>query len=121
MKKVLHERHIDTNATSTKIMMKLSNLDTYVATVGNCINKFHVHVKTLIQSLPARIYMSMDLLENLFKGYKIILNQEFIKYIKTKEDNYEEVEEFSPDKLMHLADTKFETLKVKGVWNSPIR
>ena len=30
----------------------------------------------------------MDLLANLFKGYKISLDPEYIKYIKTKEDNY---------------------------------
>ena len=39
--------------------------------------------------------MSTDLLEKLFKGYKISLEQEFIKNIKTKEDIYEEGEYYT--------------------------
>ena len=48
-------------------------------------------------------------------------DQECIKYIKTKEDNYEEGEELSPDKLMHLADTKYKALRGELLWNAPIR
>ena len=40
-------------------------------------------------------------------------DQEFIKYIKTKEDNYEEGEELPPDKLLHLVDTKLKIMKEK--------
>ena len=89
LKKVLHESHIDTNATSNEIRTKLSNLDTYIATVGHDIAKFNAHVKVFIQLLLARGEMSTDLMKNLFKGYTMILYQEVIKFIKTKEDNYE--------------------------------
>ena len=36
--------------------------------------------------------MSTDLMVNPFKGYKMSLDQGFIKYIKTKEENDEEEE-----------------------------
>ena len=75
-----------------------------------------MHVKTLIQFLLARGGISADLLENLFKRYKMSSDQEFIKYIKTKEDNYEEGEELPPDKLLHLVDTKLKMMKEKVVW-----
>ena len=68
--------------------MKLSNLDTYIPTVGHDITKFDVHVKTLIQLLLAVGEISTDLLANIFKKYKMISYQEFIKYIKTKENNF---------------------------------
>ena len=55
----------------------------------------------------ARGEISTDLMTDLFKGYKMSLDHDFIKYIKMKEDNSEEGEDLSPDKLMHLADTKF--------------
>ena len=77
----LLESHIDTNPTSTEIKMNLSNLNTYIATVGNDINKFSFYVKSLIQSLLARGDMNSGLIENLFNGYKISLDQNFIKYI----------------------------------------
>ena len=51
-----------------------------------------MHSKTLVQLLLARGEMSTNLLENQLKGYKMTLDQEFIKYIKNKEDNYEEGE-----------------------------
>ena len=75
LKTALRERHIDTNATSTVIKMKLYNLDTYIAPNGNDFTKFNVHVKTLIQSQLARRKMSTDLMAKLFKGYKMILKQ----------------------------------------------
>ena len=66
LKTVLCENHIDTNATSTTISTKLSNLDD--------INNFNEHIKILIKSLLAIRYISMDLLENLLKGYKMSLD-----------------------------------------------
>ena len=54
LKIVLRESHIDTKSTSTSIRMNLSNLDTYIATVGHDVTKFNAHVKTLIQSLISR-------------------------------------------------------------------
>ena len=74
MKTVLRESHIYNNATSTAIRTNLSNIDTYIATVGHDITKFNVHVKILIQCIRARGEMSTDFLANLFKVYKTILN-----------------------------------------------
>ena len=68
IEKALREIHIDTNATSTSIGENLSHLDTYIAAVGRDINKFNVHVKTLIQSLLARREERKDLMADLFKG-----------------------------------------------------
>ena len=73
LKKALREIHIDTNATSTTIRKNLSNLDTNIDTVRHGINKFNVHVKKLIQFLIAKRGVIMDLMEKLFKVYKISL------------------------------------------------
>ena len=79
LKKNLCKRHIDTNATSNSRRKKLSNLNTYISTVRNFVTEFNVHVKQLIQPLLARGEMNTDLLADLFKGYKISSDQEFIK------------------------------------------
>ena len=84
LKTVLHESHIDTKTTSNTSRTKLSNLNTYIDTIGNYIYKFNAQVKTLIQSLLVMRDMSIDMVVNIFKGYKMILDQEFIKYTKTK-------------------------------------
>ena len=45
LKKLLHDSHIDTNATSIAIGTKVSNLDTHIATVGHDITEFNANVK----------------------------------------------------------------------------
>ena len=67
LKTVLCESHIDTKSTSTETRKKLSNLDQYDSTGGNGMNKFNVHVKTLIKSLLSLVDISTDLLDNLLR------------------------------------------------------
>ena len=75
LKTLLREIHIDTNSTTTAIITKLTNLDTYITSYGHYITKFNAHTKARIQSLIARGEIIRFLLANLFKGYKMISYQ----------------------------------------------
>ena len=119
LKVIIRESHIDTNATTTAIRNKMSNLDDYIATIGQDITKFNAYVKSLVTSLEARGETSTDLLSNLFKGYKACSDKEFVLYIKTKEEKYEEGEDIDINKLMLLADNKYKILVEKGAWDAP--
>ena len=119
LKVIIRESHIDTNATTTAIRNKLSNLDEYISTVNQNITKFNAYVQTQITSLETRGETTTDLLANLFKGYAACSDKNFVKYIATKEEKYEEGEELNPKKLMLLADTKYKTLVEKGTWDAP--
>ena len=56
LKIIIHENHLDTNATTNSIRTKLSNLDAYItSTVNSDIGLFNQHVKMLIQSLTATV------------------------------------------------------------------
>jgi len=86
----------------------------------NCdITKFNAYIKDLIDSLTARGEMTNNLLANLFKAYKAVLDREFISYIRKKEDKYEEGAEINTDALMLLADNKFKTFRQAKTWNAP--
>ena len=63
--------------------------------------------------------MTNDLLANLFKAYKAILDCEFISYIHKKEDKYKEGAEVNANALMLLADNKFKTFCQANTWNAP--
>ena len=119
LKVIIRESHLDTNATTQSIRTKLSNLDRYIATIGNDITKFNGYVKGLVQSLAARGERTEDLLSNLFKGYQAVSDRMFLKYIAGKQEKYEEGKLYSPDQLMQLADNKYHLLKEKGTWDTP--
>ena len=119
LKVIIRESHLDTNATTQSIRMKMSNLDEYMSKIGSDITKFNSYVKLLEGSLVARGQKSEALLTNLFKGYMAASDKTFVKYIGEKMDRYEEGEEMSPDKLMQLADNKYRLLKERDEWDAP--
>ena len=101
LKVIIRESHIDTNATTNQIRMKLSSLDTYMLTIECNVATFNEHVKLLIQQLKARNQTTSDLLINLIKGYSAVKNEEFIGWLKRKEEGYEDgTSTMTADELM---------------------
>ena len=119
LKVIIRESHLDTNATTQSIRMKLSNLDDYMIKISSDITKFNSYVKILIRSLEARGQKSEALLTHLFKGYLAASDKAFVRYINDKKDKYEEGKSLSSDKLMQLADNKYRLLKEREEWDAP--
>ena len=119
LKVIIRESHLDTNATTQSIRMKLSNLDDYMAKINSDITKFNGYVKILVRSLEARGQKAEALLTHLFKGYLAASDKAFVRYINDKKDKYEEGKSLSPDKLMQLADNKFRLMKEREEWDAP--
>ena len=119
LKVIIRESHLDTNATTQSIRMKMINLDEYMSKIGSDITKFNGYVKLLEGSLVARGQRSEALLTHLFKGYLAASDKTFVKYINEKMDRYEEGEEITANKLMQLADNKYRLLKERDEWDAP--
>ena len=119
LKVIIRESHIDTNATTQSIRMKLSNLDEYIVKIDSDITKFNNYVKMLISSLQARGQRTEDLLSHLFKGYMAASDKTFVRYIESKKEKYEEGKVLEPDRLMQLADNRFRLLKEREEWDAP--
>ena len=116
LKIIIRESHIDTNATSSAIRLRLSNLDVYINTINDDIPKFNIYVREQITSLAARGQASDDLLTNLFKGYLAVSDRTFHRYIQEKQERYEEGSaDITVNQLMHLAKTKYSIIKEKGM------
>ena len=119
LKVIIRESHLDTNATTQSIRMKLSNLDDHMLKISSDVTQFNGYVKLLVRSLQARGQRSEALLTHLFKGYLAASDKNFVKYINEKKDRYEEGEEIDADKLMQLADNKYRLLKERDEWDAP--
>ena len=121
LKVVIRESHLDTNATTSMIRTKLSNLDAYINTIGNDITKFNGYVQMLIQTLATRGETTQDLLTNLFKGYAACSDKTFVDYIVRKQETYKEgsTAALTAEQLMEMADQKYRTLKSKEIWEAP--
>ena len=119
LKIIVRESHLDTNATSSSIRTKLTDLDKYLPTIGHDIVKFNTYVKLLIDGLRSRGETTQDLLVNLFKGYMACSDKEFVQYVKRKQDAFEEGASIEPDQLMKNAADKYKTLLQRGTWNAP--
>lgn len=119
LKVLIRESYLDSNATTSMIRLKLSNLDSYIHTVGNDISKFNAHVKVLLDTLAARGETTQDLLTNLFKGYGACSDKKFVEYIGLKLSDYEEGKDLTSAELMNLALLKYKTLKSRDIWEAP--
>ena len=119
LKVVIRESHLDTNATTSVIRLKLSSLDNYMPQVGSDIVKFNTYVKLLIDSLHARGETSHDTLVNLFKGYQAVSDKPFSDYINRLQESHEDGNTITADLLMQRASDKYKSLKQAGKWNAP--
>lgn len=120
LKVVIGLSHIDTRATVSAIRMRLSSLDTKMAELQDNIIEFNEHVKTLVSSLQARGERTLDLLVNLFKGYKAVSDKKFVQYIEQREDEYNDGRlNLTADELMTAAELKYKTMVENGLWKQP--
>jgi hypothetical protein len=120
LKVIVRQAHVDTNATKRYLREQLSSLDKYMIEVGSDIQKFNLHVLSLLEQLYARGGMTEDLLTNLLKGYEAASDKEFVKYIKNKEDEYDDGAEITENQLMESALNKFKIRQAKHIWNAPM-
>ena len=75
----IRESYLDSNATSSMIRFRLSELDDYLDEIDNDIIKFNKYVKVLAHNLHARGETTNDLLANLFKAYAACSDQTFVR------------------------------------------
>jgi hypothetical protein len=100
----------------TVIRTRLSSLDTKIVELQDNIPELNVFIKTQTQGLEARGEKTDDLLVNLFKAYKACGDEEFVGWVKFKENAYNEGAPLTPIELMSLADNKYKTQFESGQW-----
>ena len=89
LKIIISKAHVDSRATVTYIRTSLTKLDDKMTELDSNIESFNFFVKAQVKSLAARGESSSDLLINLFSGYKVANDAEFLDFIRRKENDYE--------------------------------
>jgi hypothetical protein len=73
------------------------------------------------KNLAARGETSNDLLINLFKGYKVANDVEFLDFIRRKENEYEEGHDVHANNLIADTTTKFKARTMNHKWAAPTK
>ena len=119
VKIIVKEAHLDTNATLTRIRNEIANLDEYMIKINHNVAKFNLHVQELVSQLNSRGEGSDELLNNLFKAYKVCNDEPFVRYIESKENNYDDGVNITPQNLMDVAGNKYQVRVDNGQWQAP--
>jgi hypothetical protein len=121
LKVIISKAHVDSRATVRVIRTALTNLDDMMMELDSNVQAFNMYVHAQVKSLSARGETSNDLLNNLFKGYKVAADSEFQEFIKRKENEYEEGKDVGVNNLMADAVSKFEARVLTKEWAAPTK
>ena len=121
LKVIIMRAHVDTRATVSFIGTALSSLDTKMVALDSDISKFNAYVKTQVIALEARGETTTDLLVNVFKGYEVAQDANFLDFVKQKKDACDEGADITVTNLMDAAENKFKTRVLLKAWSAPTK
>jgi hypothetical protein len=101
------------------IQERLSSTDKIMEEVAYNVQQFNEKVQDLLNSLYARSQAMSEstLIAHLFKGYKVVPDQEFASYVQQKQNDYDEGGTVQANQLMELVLNKYKILVEAGTWN----
>ena len=89
-----------------------------MSTVNSDIENFNHYVKVNVERLKASGEQTNDIMIILFKAYQVASDGEFLVYVNTKREQYDDGYNISPEELMTSALNKFEILRKDNKWNT---
>jgi hypothetical protein len=119
LKVIIRESRGDTNHRKLVLRQQLSSLDLKVESLGWSITKLHTHVKDTVEDLTALGETTQDLLANLFKAYAKVPDDEFVLYVNTKRQLYDEGTNYTPEQIMTFAGDKYKQRVEDKTWIAP--
>eukprot|EP00957_Ditylum_brightwellii_P047266 3590222-Ditylum_brightwellii.AAC.1 len=109
--KILMKKAVmDTQATASHLRENLTNLDNDMSAINSNIHLFNQHVKSNQEGIKAQGESTDDLMINLFEVYLVVSDGNFMRYMCTKKDDYNDGADIEPNKLMSNALNKYNIL-----------
>jgi hypothetical protein len=121
LKVIITISHVDTRAQAGHIRQCLARLSITILTPEyNCnIEKINQYVVVLEEGLAARGETSQDTMMNVSSAYMVCKDADFVRHAKDEYSRWEQGATMSLQQYMASALTKYQTLKMKGLWESP--
>ena len=120
LKHIITKSHIDTNATISTVRLRLDNLDAHMQKVDSNIKEFNHYVKEQIDALASRGQTpeASTLLFNIMKGYLAADDKEFHSYVLRKQQDYDEGDNITPERLMELGENMYNKSMELDKWKT---
>jgi hypothetical protein len=121
LKVIITNLHVDTRAQAGHIRQCLTRLSiTILSPEYNCnIEKINQYVVVLKEGLAARGETSQDTMMNVSSAYMVCKDADFVRHVKDEYSRWEQGAIMTLQEYMALALTKYQTMKVKGLWEAP--
>lgn len=117
MKILIGKSSIDTKAKTLLLRNEISSLPSKMVELKGNVREFNVYVEHKRQQLLGRGQSVDELMAHLFNAYLRVPDQDFIRYIQTKKDGFEEEDDMEVDELMNLALVRYDLLSQQNAVN----
>ena len=121
LKMIIGQAHVDSRATVSFIRTALTQLDAKMIELNSNVIEFNLYVTAQVQALAHRGETTDDLLINLFKGYRVANDVEFVDLLRRKENDYEEGKDVDVKSLMAVMLIKYRARMLNGKWSAPTK
>ena len=108
---------VNTEATPTQIRLQIADAPQLIAEVKFDIDTFNTTMNSYIQKLSSLGHETQDLFAHLVKGYKLVPDKNFERYMSTKIDAHNDGSaRLTAQGLMSAAKAKFDTMNESKEW-----
>jgi len=112
--------HIDTRASSERVLRNLENLGAVMVKLNSAIPLFNLYVENKHMELRARGMQDTAAITHLFQGYEAAEDETFVAWIKRHHENVDDgTIVFTKEQLMAMALRKYQDLFKGGLWARP--
>jgi hypothetical protein len=118
LKTIIGKATVDTMSTITTIRSAISNLPTKIVELDSDIKAFNEYVHTLRKNLLARRETMPELLHYLFESYVQVSDEDFVRYIQSRKDDYHDGKPTDVMTLMESALNRYKFKVENNAWNA---
>lgn len=118
LKVLIGRSSIDTKAKTLLLRTEISSLPHKMIELKGNVREFNVYVEHKRQQLLGRGQAVEELIAHLFNAYLKVPDSDFIRYMQSKKDAFEEGTNMTDDELMHLAIVRYDLIIQQRAANS---
>jgi capsule polysaccharide export protein KpsE/RkpR len=123
LKLIISKAQVDTIATVNVLRNALGRLENKMVEYSGNLTEFNMYTRAIINNLAAygETTPDSDLMNNLFRAYHAVEDEQFQSYLMFKRTTYEEGAEMTPHQMMEYAENQYKIRTEAGTWKAPTK